>query len=66
MLECYLDLICGATDFFPLSPILADLSVQFVSQLSVVLGLVTVGSWSSELSITFSQRQKPCIDQGPQ
>ena len=55
IIDCYyLHLIQGTADFLPLPLrlVLADLSVQLVCQLRVVLGLVTVGSFRSELSIT--------------
>ena len=43
-IDFYLDLIQGTADFLlPLLRLLADLSVQLVSQLCVVLGLVAVG-----------------------
>ena len=46
IIECYyLDLIQGTADFLPLLRLLADLSVQLVSQLCVVRGLVAVGFW---------------------
>ena len=50
--DFYLDLISGTADFLLHLSLLADLSVQLVCQLSVVLRLITVGSCSSELSIT--------------
>ena len=55
----YLDLISSTADFlFLLSLlILADLSVQPVGQLRVVLRPVTVGSWRSELRITFREHK---------
>ena len=55
----YLDLISSTADFlFLLSLlILADLSVQPVGQLRVVLRPVTVGSCRSELCITFREHK---------
>ena len=44
-IDFYLDLIQGTADFLLLLRLLADLSVQLVSQLSVVLRLVAVGFW---------------------
>ena len=44
--DFYLDLIQGTANFLlPLLRLLADLSVQLVSQLCVVRGLVAVGFW---------------------
>ena len=42
-IDFYLDLIQGTADFLLPLRLLADLSVQLVSQLCVVLGLVAVG-----------------------
>ena len=44
-MDCYLDLISGTADFLLHLSLLAKLSVQLLGQLSVVLGLVAVGSW---------------------
>ena len=61
VLRVYLDLISDTADFLLLLSllILADLIVQLVGQLSVVLRLVTVGSCQSELSITFRAHKGP-------
>ena len=54
-LNCYLDLISDTADFLLHLSLLADLSVQLLCQVAVVLGLVTEGSCRSQISITFNQ-----------
>ena len=53
-MDCYLDLIPGTADSLLHLPLLADLVVQLLCQLHIVLRLVTEGSWPSELVITVS------------
>ena len=56
-LQCYLDLVSVTADLLLLLllRLLADLTVQLVGQLSVVLGLVNEGIWRLQISITFNQ-----------
>ena len=52
--HCYLDLVSVTADLLLLLllRLLADLTVQLVGQLGVVLGLVAEGAWRSQVSIT--------------